>query len=65
MLFNDKDKNIGKISKDLNVSETESKRLEEIVKDLDLTYLTMLWHFLIKGLEELNLYPNLSVAFQM
>ena len=25
----------------------------------------MLWHFLIKGLEDLNLYPNLSVAFQM
>ena len=58
-------KTLGKISKDLNVSETESKRLEEIVKDLDLTYLTMLWHFLIKGLEDLNLYPNLSVAFQM
>ena len=56
---------LGKISKDLNVSETESKRLEEIVKNLDLTYLTMLWHFLIKGLEDLNLYPNLSVAFQM
>jgi len=58
-------KTLGKISKDLNVSETESKRLEEIVKDLDLTYLTMLWHFLIKGLEDLNLYPNLSLAFQM
>jgi len=58
-------KTLGKISKDLNVSETESKRLEEIVKDLDLTYLTMLWHFLIKGLEDLNLYPNLSIAFQM
>ena len=58
-------KTLGKILKDLNVSETESKRLEEIVKDLDLTYLTMLWHFLIKGLEDLNLYPNLSVAFQM
>jgi len=25
----------------------------------------MLWHFLIKGLEDLNLYPNLSIAFQM
>ena len=58
-------KTLGKISKDLNVSETESKRLEEIVKDLDLTYLTMLWHFLIKGIEDLNLYPNLSVAFEM
>jgi DNA polymerase-3 subunit gamma/tau len=30
-----------------------------------MTYLTMLWHFLIKGLEDLNLYPNLSIAFQM
>ena len=58
-------KTLGKISKDLNVSEIESKRLEEIVQDLDLTYLTMLWHFLIKGLEDLNLYPNLSIAFQM
>ena len=58
-------KTLGKISKDLNVSEIESKRLEEIVQNLDLTYLTMLWHFLIKGLEDLNLYPNLSIAFQM
>ena len=58
-------KTLGKISKDLNVSEIESKRLEEIVQDLDLTYLTMLWHFLIKGLEDLSLYPNLSIAFQM
>ena len=58
-------KTLGKISKDLSVSESESKRLEEIVKNLDMTYLTMLWHFLIKGLDDLNLYPNLSIAFQM
>ncbi len=58
-------KTLGKISKDLSVSETDSERLDNIVKDLDLTYLTMLWHFLIKGLEDLNLYPNLSIAFQM
>tara|TARA_B100000963_G_scaffold332322_1_gene323749 strand:- start:1793 stop:3460 length:1668 start_codon:yes stop_codon:yes gene_type:complete len=58
-------KTLGTISEDLSVSETESKRLEEIVKDLDMTYLTMLWHFLLKGLEDLNLYPNLSIAFQM
>ncbi len=58
-------KTLGKISNDLSVSESESKKLEEIVKNLDMTYLTMLWHFLIKGLEDLNLYPNLSVAFQM
>ena len=58
-------KTLGKISNDLSVSESESKQLEEIVKNLDMTYLTMLWHFLIKGLEDLNLYPNLSVAFQM
>ena len=58
-------KTLGKISKDLSVSESESKHLEEIVKNLDMTYLTMLWHFLIKGLDDLNLYPNLSIAFQM
>ena len=58
-------KTLGKISKDLSVSETDAERLNVMVKDLDMTYLTMLWHFLIKGLEDLNLYPNLSIAFQM
>ena len=58
-------KTLGEISKDLNVSEIEAKRLGEIVRNLNFTYLTMLWHFLIKGLEDLNLYPNLSIAFQM
>ena len=58
-------KTLGKISKDLSVSETDAERLNIMVKDLDMTYLTMLWHFLIKGLEDLNLYPNLSIAFQM
>ena len=58
-------KTLGKISKDLSVSESDAERLNVIVKDLDMTYLTMLWHFLIKGLEDLNLYPNLSIAFQM
>lgn len=58
-------KTLGKISKDLSVSESDAERLNVMVKDLDITYLTMLWHFLIKGLEDLNLYPNLSIAFQM
>ena len=58
-------KTLGKISKDLSVSEADAERLNHLVKDLDLTYLTMLWHFLLKGLEDLNLYPNLSIAFQM
>ena len=58
-------KTLGKISKDLSVSESDAERLNAMVKDLDMTYLTMLWHFLIKGLEDLNLYPNLSIAFQM
>ena len=58
-------KTLGKISKDLSVSESDAERLKAMVKDLDMTYLTMLWHFLIKGLEDLNLYPNLSIAFQM
>ena len=58
-------KTLGKISKDLSVSESDAERLNVMVKDLDMTYLTMLWHFLIKGLEDLNLYPNLSIAFQM
>jgi len=56
---------LGKIINDLSVSETDSDRLNQMVKDLDITYLTMLWHFLLKGLEDLNLYPNLSTAFEM
>jgi len=58
-------KTLGKITNDLSISENDSERLNSLVKELDLTYLTLLWHFLLKGLEDLNLYPNLSIAFQM
>jgi len=56
---------LGKIQNDLNISESDAEKIEELVSGIDITYLTMLWHFLLKGLEDLNLYPNLHMAFQM
>jgi DNA polymerase-3 subunit gamma/tau len=33
--------------------------------EVDLTYISMLWHFTLKGIEELNFMPNPFLSFQM
>lgn len=58
-------KTFGKIENDLNVSETESVLIKQIADQVDLTYVSMLWHFTLKGIEELNFMPNPFLSFQM
>ena len=58
-------KTFGKIENDLSVSEIESLRIKKISDQIDLTYISMLWHFTLKGIEELNLVPNPFLSFQM
>jgi len=58
-------KTFGKIENDLSVSESESVLIKQIADQVDLTYVSMLWHFTLKGIEELNFMPNPFLSFQM
>ena len=58
-------KTFGKIENDLSVSETESVLIKELSDEVDLTYVSMLWHFTLKGIEELNSTPNPFLSFRM
>ena len=58
-------KALGKIENDLSVSEEESLQIKKIADVVDLTYISMLWHFTLKGIEELNFMPNPFLSFQM
>ena len=58
-------KTFGKIENDLSVSEAESELIKKMADEVDLTYISMLWHFTLKGIEELNFMPNPFLSFQM
>ena len=58
-------KTLGTIENDLSVSEAESAQIKKIADEVDLTYISMLWHFTLKGIEELNFVPNPFLSFQM
>ena len=58
-------KTFGKIENDLSVSESESVSVSVFADEVDLTYVSMLWHFTLKGIEELNSTPNPFLSFQM
>ena len=58
-------KTLGTIENDLSVSEVESAQIKKIADEVDLTYVSMLWHFTLKGIEELNFMPNPFLSFQM
>ena len=58
-------KTFGKIENDLSVSESEAILIKQISDEVDLTYVSMLWHFTLKGIEELNSTPNPFLSFRM
>ena len=58
-------KSFGKIENDLSVSENESVQIKALADKVDLTYISMLWHFTLKGIEELSIVPDPFLSFQM
>ena len=58
-------KSFGKIENDLTVSESESDLIFKLSKDIDFSYISMIWQFILKGIEELNFVPNHFLSFQM
>ena len=60
-----REQTLGNISSDLSISENESKQICELSKKIDLTYTSILWHYLLKGIEDLKLFPDSFIALQM
>jgi len=58
-------KSFGKIENDLTVSESESDLIFSLSKDIDFSYISIIWQFILKGIEELNFVPNHFLSFQM
>jgi DNA polymerase-3 subunit gamma/tau len=58
-------KSYGKIENDLTVSESESDLIFSLSKDIDFSYISMIWQFILKGIEELSFVPNHFLSFQM
>jgi DNA polymerase-3 subunit gamma/tau len=58
-------KSFGKIENDLTVSESESDLIFELSKNIDFSYISMIWQFILKGIEELSFVPNHFLSFQM
>ena len=60
-----REQTLGNISSDLSISENDSKQICELSKKIDLTYTSILWHYLLKGIEDLKLFPDSFIALQM
>ena len=60
-----REQTLGNILSDLSISENESKQICELSKKIDLTYTSILWHYLLKGIEDLKLFPDSFIALQM
>ena len=58
-------KSFGKIENDLTVSESESDVILVLSKNIDFSYISMIWQFILKGIEELSFVPNHFLSFQM
>ena len=58
-------KSFGKIENDLTVSESESDVILALSKNIDFSYISMIWQFILKGIEELSFVPNHFLSFQM
>ena len=58
-------KSFGKIENDLTVSESESDVILGLSKNIDFSYISMIWQFILKGIEELSFVPNHFLSFQM
>ncbi len=58
-------KSFGKIENDLTVSESEAEVILQISKNVEFSYISLLWQFILRGIEELNFVPSHLISFQM
>ena len=57
--------NLGPIQKDLFISDSELKLIEQASKDLKIQDLSLLWQLTLKTIEDLNIVSNENVTLEM
>ncbi len=60
-----REQSIGNISSDISIAEQDISKIKELASKIDLTFSSILWHYLIKGFEDLKLFPDNYIAIQM
>ena len=58
-------KNLGSLDSNLSISESQLKMIDSISKDISQTTLIVFWQFIFKGLEELSIVNNQTLALEM
>jgi len=58
-------KNLGNFDSDLSISESETKMIDIISKDVSMSVLILFWQFILKGLDELSIVSNPILSIEM
>ena len=57
--------NLGKIEKDMSISEAEAKLIDQYSKNIDIQDISLFWQFTIKTIDDLRIVGNESLALEM
>ncbi len=57
--------NLGKITKDMSVSEAEVKLVDQFSKNIDIQDITLFWQLTIKTIDDLRIVGNENLALEM
>ncbi len=57
--------NLGQIEKDMSVSETEAKLIDQYSKNVDIQDITLFWQLTIKTIDDLRIVGNENLALEM
>ena len=57
--------NLGPIEKDVSISETELKMIDEISKGIDMQDIALFWQFTIKTIDDLKIVSNENLMLEM
>ena len=57
--------NLGQIEKDMSVSETEAKLVDQYSKNVDIQDITLFWQLTIKTIDDLRIVGNENLALEM
>ena len=57
--------NLGVIEKDMSISESELKMVNDFSKDLDMQDIGLLWHLTIKTIDDLKIVGNENLMLKM
>tara|TARA_Y100000590_G_scaffold50522_1_gene53260 strand:+ start:5948 stop:7630 length:1683 start_codon:yes stop_codon:yes gene_type:complete len=58
-------KNLGSLSNDLSISESEIEIIDKMSKEVENNTLIIFWQFILKGLDELSIVSNQTLSLEM